>query len=253
MGGGEIQIGNRKIDSSVQVSKQKCIILNVDDDTISKRVAMSCGHAITPDGLAEFVDAEIKKKKTKIICPMQNCDSEWKVSEIVKRGLTTKEREHLETGLTKNTLYKEGLTKECLRCSAYIQKGGKGTRLSCPICKQKGTEYEFCWSCQNEWQNKDDFRNCGNASCDINAEFQKILNTCSTKDLYGVQVPQVRACPNYNKGINHKQYCKHMLCPSCSTNFCYICLSVYNGRWSCGSYDTPCKLSPRQKVVTKTF
>ena len=101
MGGGEIQIGNRKIDSSVQVSKQKCIILNVDDDTISKRVAMSCGHAITPDGLAEFVDAEIKKKKTKIICPMQNCDSEWKVSEIAKRGLTTKEREHLETGLTK--------------------------------------------------------------------------------------------------------------------------------------------------------
>ena len=145
----------------------------------------------------------------------------------------------------------KALAKECLRCSAYIQRGGKGTRLSCPICKQKGTEYEFCWTCQKEWQNKDDFRNCENASCGTNAEFQKILNTCSTKDLYGVQVPQVRACPNCNKGINHKQSCKHMRCPSCNTNFCYICLSVYNGRWSCDSYGTPCKLAPKQKVVTK--
>ena len=58
----QFTIGSRKIDSSVRCSKHKCVLLNVGDDTISKRVEMPCGHAVTPDGLAEFVDAEIKKQ-----------------------------------------------------------------------------------------------------------------------------------------------------------------------------------------------
>ena len=246
-GGTQITIGSRKIDSSVKLSKHKCILLNVDDDTISKRVEMPCRHAVTPDGLAQYVDGEIKKQKTKISCPVQSCCAEWKVSEIVKRGLKTKERENLETGITRNTLREQGL-KECLRCSAYIQRDGSGTRMACPICKQKGINYEFCWTCQNEWRNKDDYRICGNASCSSNADFQKTLNSCKTKDLYGVQVPIVRACPNCKKAINHKEACKHMLCPGCSTNFCYICLSIRKDRWPCGSYNTPCKAAPRQKV-----
>ena len=244
----QFTIGSRKIDSSVRLSKYKCVLLNVGDDTISKRVEMPCGHAVTPDGLAEFVESEIKKQKTTITCPMQSCCAKWKVSEIVKRGLTTKETENLEIGIAKNTLRAQGL-KECLKCSAYIQRDGNGTRMACPICKQKGINYQFCWTCQNEWQNKDDFNICGNPSCDTNAEFQKVLNTCSTKNLYGVPVPLVRACPNCKKAINHKESCKHMICPSCNTKFCYICLSVYTTRWPCGSYNTPCKAAARQKVL----
>ena len=243
-----ITIGSRKIDSIVRLSKQRCILMNVDDDSISKRIEMPCGHAVTPDGLAGFVNAEIKKQKTKITCPMQSCGAVWKIPEIVKRGLTAKERENLETGLAKNTLRAQGL-KECLKCSAYIQRDGTGTRMTCPICKQKGINYDFCWICQNEWKNKDDFRICGNPLCDTNVEFQKVLNTCSTKDLYGVSVPLVRACPNCKKAINHKQSCKHMVCPSCNTKFCYICLSLYTNGWPCGAYNAPCKAAPRQNVM----
>ena len=243
----ETQIGNRKIHSSVKLSKDKCILLNVDDDDISKRVKMPCGHAVTPDGLAGYVDAEVKSQKTKITCPVQSCSAEWKISEIVKRGLTAREREVLETGITRSTLREQGY-KECLRCSAYIQRDGNGTRMACPICRQKGTDFEFCWTCQNNWQNKDDFNICGNVSCSSNADFQKTLDSCATKDLYGVQVPLVRACPNCKTAINHKEACKHMTCPDCSTKFCYICLSVYEVAWPCGSYNAPCKAAPRQKV-----
>ena len=246
--GTQFTIGSRKIDSSVKLSKYKCIFFNVDDDAISKRVEMPCHHAVTPDALAQYVDGEIKKQKTKISCPVQSCCAEWKVSEIVKRGLKTKERENLETGITRNTLREQGL-KECLKCSAYIQRDGSGTRMACPICKQKGTNYEFCWTCQNEWWNKDDYRICGNTSCSSNADFQKILDSSKTKDLYGVQVPLVRACPNFKKAINHKGACKPiMLYPACSTNFYYICLSIHKDRWPCGSYNTPCKAALCHKI-----
>ena len=248
-GGAQYMIGERRIDSSVKLSKDKCVLLNISNDSVSKRVQMPCGHAVTPDGLAPYVDGEIKKQKTKIICPVQGCCKEWKISEIVKRGLTARERENLETGITRNALRAQGL-KECLKCSAYIQKDGNGTRMACPICKQRGVNYEFCWTCQNEWRNKNDYQICGNSSCHSHAEFQKNLNSCGTKKLYGVEVPLVRACPSCNLAINHKEACKHMLCPDpdCKTKFCYICLSVYKNRWPCGSYNTPCEAAPRQKI-----
>jgi len=222
--------------------------LDVDDDAISIRVEMPCGHAVTPDGLAEYVDTEIINQKTKITCPVKSCCAEWKVSEIGKRGLTTQEREKLEIGMTKNILFEQGL-QECLRCSAFIQREGNGTRMVCPFCKQRGIKYEFCWICQNKWQNNSSYSKCGNALCGKYAEFQNILNTCSTKTIYGVQVPEVRACPHCKKAINHKETCKHMDCPGCSTKFCYICLSVYKDQWTCGSYNTPCKAAPRQKIT----
>lgn len=249
-GEAEIKIGNRKISSSVRLSKEKCVLLDVRDDSIAKRVKMPCGHAVTPDGLAQYVDTEIKKQKTKIICPVQGCPAEWKISELVKRGLTAKERENLELGLAKNTINTKGF-KECLRCSAIIQKDGDGTRIACPTCRLKGTDYEFCWTCQNEWRNKSSSRICGNPSCGTNVEIQKVLDTCPTKTLYGVSVPEVRACPSCKKYINHQDCCKHMVCPSqgCKTKFCYICLSVYKDRWPCGSYNYPCKAAPRQKVL----
>ena len=246
--GGGAQIGSRIIHPSVKLSRNKCVILQVDDDTISKRVEMPCGHAITPDGLAAYVDSEVKSRKTKITCPVQRCQAEWKISEIIKRGLTPKERESFETGVTKNTLRAQGF-QECLRCSAYIQRQGNGTRMSCPICKQRGTQYEFCWTCQKQWRNHNSYNICGNVPCDPNAELQKILNTCSTKGLYGVQVPEVRACPHCKKAINHKEACKHMTCPSCGTEFCYICLSIKSKSWSCGSYNSPCTAAPRQVLT----
>ena len=244
---GEAQIGSRRIHSSVRLSRNKCVILQVDDDTISKRVEMPCGHAITPDGLAAYVDSEVKSRKTKITCPVQRWQAEWKISEIIKRGLTPKERESFETGVTKNTLHAQGL-QECLQCSAYIQRQGSGTRMLCVSCKRRGIKYEFCWTCQKQWRNHNSYSNCGNVPCDPNAEFQKILNTCPTKDLYGVQVPEVRACPHCKKAINHKEACKHMLCPSCGTRFCYICLSLYNDQWTCGLYNSPCTVATRQVI-----
>ena len=245
--GGGAQICGRDIHPTVRLSKNKCIFLHVDDDDISKRVEMPCGHAVTPDGLAEYVDGEVKKRKVRIICPIRNCCAEWKASEIVKRGLKPKEKESLETGLAKNVFREQGFL-ECPQCSGFIERSGNGTRMNCHICQKRGTPYEFCWSCQKEWINKDSYSNCGNIPCDPNADYQKILSTCKTKVLFGVKVPEVRACPSCKKAINHKEACKHMTCPTCRTRFCYICLAVYNGHWPCGAYNSPCKLASAQKV-----
>ena len=50
------------------LSRHKFILSNVDNDAISKRVEMPSHLAVTPDGLAQYVDREIKKHNTEISC-----------------------------------------------------------------------------------------------------------------------------------------------------------------------------------------
>ena len=150
----------------------------------------------------------------------------------------------MEIGITTNILCAQGV-QECLKCCAYIQRKGNRTRMECPNCKQSGIKFEFCWSCQKQWKNSDSYSNCGNTPCDPEADIQEILCTCPTKNLNGVIVPQVRACPHCKTGIKHIEKCKEMECPSCKTVFCFICLSVKNRQSLCGS---ACIVAPRQKL-----
>ena len=240
----------RYIHPSVKKSQEKCIFLLVENDTESIRVEMPCGHPVTPVGLAGYVDDQIKSGETKIKCP--SCQMEWKVSEIIKRGLTQSEREALEQGLTKNnyTTY-----RECPKCGITIKKTDTGVKMDCSFCKSKGTSFIFCWSCKKEWKNKgSSYDNCGNDSCGLDKELQKSLDTCQMKTVDKISVPKIRVCPKCSKVIEHRDGCRRVVCPNkdCSTEFCFICLKVSDKGKRFPCYDKPCKsAASRQKLPKK--
>ena len=77
----------------------------------------------------------------------------------------------------------------------------------------------------------------------------QMLHSCPNKDVVGVSTPSIRACPFCGALVQHIEACKHMNCPACSKEFCFICLKKREGRWQCGSYDSKCTPAPRQTHI----
>ena len=78
----------------------------------------------------------------------------------------------------------------------------------------------------------------------------QMLQNCGNKDVVGVSTPSLRACPHCGALVQHIEACKHMNCPACKQNFCFICLKVpSSGSWQCGSYNAKCTPAPRQTRI----
>jgi len=74
-----------------------------------------------------------------------------------------------------------------------------------------------------------------------------ILHSAPKKMIGNVECPSRRLCPNCGTRIEHKEDCKHMECPACSAEFCFICLSIKQGHgWPCGRWNDPCVPAPVQ-------
>ena len=240
--GGEYQTSQeRKIDRSIPMTNEECIISLDDTDPTIK---LPCGHAIAPASLAEYVETEIKKSKTEIRCPV--CKTEIKLSRVKKMGLTDVEIKALESGLAKNFLLSDPAKyKQCPQCKLFIEKKDEGVRIKCPYC----SNFEFCWSCLRKWKaSGSGYRDCGNTDCGKNSSFIQVLLTrkTTTMEYSNLVVPDTRACIKCGEGINHKEGCKHMTCPSCKEEFCFVCLK----KWPCASghavWGQQCQVAPRQ-------
>ena len=87
------------------------------------------------------------------------------------------------------------------------------------------------------------------------------LLECEETTIAGVKTPALRACPHCGGLVQHTGACKHMKCPACSKEFCFICLSKRDetsrgglswlqlfgqAGWQCGRYNTACAPAPRQ-------
>ena len=77
--GGAYQTTYRKIDKSVEMTNEECII-SLDDT--HPNMKLPCGHAIAPASLAQYVTTEVDKCKTEIKCPV--CKMELKISRVKK-------------------------------------------------------------------------------------------------------------------------------------------------------------------------
>ena len=90
------------------------------------------------------------------------------------------------------------------------------------------------------------------------------LHECEEKVIAGVKTPSLRACPHCGALVEHSAACKHMKCPACSKEFCFICLSKKDDKaggglswftsfgqagWQCGRYNAPCTPAPRQTNI----
>lgn len=90
---------------------------------------------------------------------------------MIKRGLTTQEREALEIGLARNILDEKNCC-ECPTCNIIIvKKIHMGIKINCINCQNKGMPYQFCYRCGREWKNKDtsSYDVCGNDECIMNS------------------------------------------------------------------------------------
>ena len=86
------------------------------------------------------------------------------------------------------------------------------------------------------------------------------LFECKEKVITGVRTPSLRACPHCGALVEHSAACKHMKCPACGKEFCFICLSKRDEKgvwiplygqtgWQCGRYNTSCNPAPRQTNI----
>ena len=240
--GGSKHLQGRRIGRNIQVTDDEEDIITLDDENPTMK--LPCGHAIAPVSLATFIKSEISQRKQEIKCPA--CFKEWKLSIIKDMGLTAQESHDMEVGLSKN-YYLCGTTqsKECPWCGLYIEKKDSGIRVRCPMCKK-----DFCWDCLESWKAPGSgYRECGNPNCGKSLGFINILLSCpeTTMKYSGLVVPDIRACIGCGEGINHKSGCKHMQCPICKTEFCFVCLK----KWPCSRYDEKCEVAPRQATLPK--
>ena len=239
---------NRRLDSTVPRSNEACMITFLEGES----VRMPCGHSISPDGLMDYCWNEVSSnRKYEIHCCL--CDSEWPI-EVLKRygGASLKELRMLEEGLSRNYCFKSSDITECPGCQSFCERKNKSTNcVQCYICTRKKKEaYFFCWQCLQAWKTAPSANNCGNDACNADKVLKR-LHEAPMKNIYGVQVPSVRACPSCGSLIEHEKGCKQMHCKSCTAYFCFICLRTKTpeGSWTCGSSFDKCALAPRQERV----
>ena len=137
-------------------------------------------------------------------------------------------------------------TNECPDCGVDCERPDNLTmmRINCTSCDGG----DWCFECGQKWKGGG-FTVCGNKNCEL-YDINDILAQCPMKKATnGVDVPELRACPNCLEFIEHEDACKHMKCDKCAHEFCFACLKpkLKDSGWQCGSYTQKCNVAPRQK------
>lgn len=186
-------------------------------------------------------------------CP--SCGISWKyflVRHVLSAAMTDDELESFNRKVNGNFVNSSIKIQKCPGCNIFLQRDSSKAFtnpnwVQCPACSAKnGERFEFCWVCLKPW--KGGSNSCGNDKCTGKDPRIQILETCKTKvvDLTS-DVPSTRCCARCGTMIEHIDKCKHMGCPKCHYEFCFVCLKPKtNNGWQCGEYDSKCDVAPRQ-------
>ncbi|XP_056006512.1 E3 ubiquitin-protein ligase RNF144B-like [Ostrea edulis] len=226
-----------------------------------KTVLMSCGHAITPDNLFQYMKVEIMSAKHEIYCYGKTkniCNAKWEFSEIAEKCLLNEdERKFYLERKTMNYINDTEVSgvKKCPTCGCYCTKQNVYTPMvRCQLCAKNGINFMFCWVCLDEWRH--------DHACSFDqqkalslCEIQIVLDNCSkiTAGYSSVQnVPSRRLCPSCFRLIEINDACKQMFCYFCKVEFCFVCLKIKpeKGDFQCGKFNEPCMVAPVQNVKT---
>ncbi|ESO02612.1 hypothetical protein HELRODRAFT_161901 [Helobdella robusta] len=259
-------------------------VVTFDDDVITARAVMTCGHAISPKSLRSFVENEIRIGKIKFICPGQsisgNCDHSIPLTWIAEVcAFAENETKSYEKKMTENRLNNSPNFVQCPRCQIWIDKKCIPicNKVTCPNCSSgsgsrrsssnQNEKFEFCRKCSTEWDlytdnDDDDVDRSGNNPSSVKDNNNKVclnpscptwstldvLENCETITINGEACPTFRACPNCETLIRHKGQCNHVNCSKCETGFCFVCLKVRQGKkWHC-DYSLRCLAAPLQNL-----
>ncbi|XP_069109323.1 E3 ubiquitin-protein ligase DDB_G0292642-like [Argopecten irradians] len=247
----------KQLDDDVELTDLPDMI-TWDDDPNNKRAKMPCGHAIGPESLTAYCRSILTSGKWQLQCPYIDkenstyCGHVWEYF-VVRRlaVLTEDEKKYFETRMSENYMRRSVGIQECPKCTVFCtRKSSKDRRVSCLYCRKSGKAFDFCWYCLGEW-NSSGTRNCGNTACTGKDPRVKILETAPNKTIVGLAgCPSMRACPKCGMLIQHTEACKQMKC-ICGQKFCFICLKKAgdDGRYRCGTYNSHCKIAPRQEEI----
>jgi hypothetical protein len=132
------------------------------------------------------------------------------------------------------------------KCKFIIhrEKGSMTNKVQCTKC-QKFT----CWNCCRE--HKGDVW-CGWDDCDPVAMINQLIELGSFKKINDKDCWDTRFCPNPAcSAVNgHYDKCKHMKCALCDTQYCQLCLGLWEKPDGC-SHSIACEAKPKQ-VINKS-
>lgn len=250
----------KQLDDAVELSDAPDMI-TWDDDPENKRAKMSCGHAITPESLTMYCRSILHAGRSRFLCPYISqdtpqvyCGKEWDYIDVRRLAvLTDQEKEEFEKKISRNFLIKGMGVQECPKCGSLVERSDKkNIRVLCLLCSKDKSKlaFHFCWHCLREWENVSSVTKCGNDDCSGEDKRLRILRNCPRKIIVGVAgCPSRRACPGCGMLIEHERDCKHMRC-RCGKEFCFICLKPKESSgWTCGSYNTACKVAAVQTRI----
>ena len=245
--GGSYDSELRPFPPGIPSFKEPCLIC-----CNSPCLKMPCGHFHCPTCVVEYSWNEANSgTKTEIKC--SDDETEWKLSIIQKYGsINDDEMDALKNKLSENFIMSNPNIRDCPGCGCYCErKDSTKSRVYCRLCAREGKEAEYCFYCSKTWKNLASTTECGNSDCDTGI-ILNIIRTAPYKVVVGVSCPSIRLCPKCGCKIEHERDCKHMKCPTCKTEFCFICLRTKQcGAWQCGEYNDKCAVAPIQTAVPK--
>nr|XP_020444399.1 LOW QUALITY PROTEIN: uncharacterized protein LOC109953300 [Monopterus albus] len=195
-----------------------------------------------------------QNRASRFVCGQSGCNVEWPYEEVCKMALLTpEEMKDFETKLASNAFP----MKSCPGCrSSVVRKNESNLRVHCTVCTtNKGRTFEFCWQCLKEWKGPAPRSDrCDNDGC-CNVAL-KLLRECSDisfESVKGVEgCPSIRSCPTCGALVAHcRKYCKNVVCPRCTVEFCFVCLKLTQKKIDLKGYFTLCSsgVAPRQTSI----
>ena len=221
----------------------------------SPSLKMPCGHFYCPSCIVQHSWNEVKSggSKTEIKCFKDN--KEWSLSIIQRYGsISDSEIDALAKKLSENFIKKNSniVIRDCPGCQCYCEQMDKNkNKVYCRQCAKEKKVAEYCFHCSRPWMNPNSTTDCGNSNCGT-GNILYLIHTAPYKEVIGVRCPSIRLCPKCGCKIEHERDCKHMKCPTCFTEFCFICLRTkQGGQWQCGKYRDKCAVAQIQTVIPK--
>eukprot|EP01084_Bolivina_argentea_P069228 126017_1 len=229
-----------------QTSLPDVLIGYNDDDGVPRALLECLKHAMAAETMFMYITSSLSTnmKQTNIICPGKGCGKvlSWQTCTQIA-DMNSAEYMKWTDVVEKRAMANY---KQCPHCKVYCLRGDGVAifRMKCLVCNGS----DWCWECAQPWKGSG-LSMCCNQNCSLIVETNDRLRNCPmVKSDIHVEMPQFRACPRCVTFIEYTTACKHMTCSGCDKEFCFVCLGLKHDEtgWSCGSYNTVCKMAPRQ-------
>lgn len=228
------------------------------------KVRFSLDLLSAPDNLYSYCWSELESRKAVFKCPAINdskkCNKKWKFCDIVRGACLSVDEVNLFSGfLNQNWFNLDKSIQLCPQCGEAIERSAcKGNIMDCLYCRKAGNKSKFCFICTRPWPKRSTSTSCDNKECGSSASrMRSVLKKCKRVRIVNVKgCPSVRACPKCKSIVQFEsveESCKHIKCPACQADFCFICLKVKMPSrvyWpaSCGGAFDKCDVAPVQKL-----